>query len=96
MNVGFDVETAPNGIQVLLRAKRCRPDVLVIDVNMPEASGLLVCAHLRGSENTFDVIVVTGNRDQKTVEHCAVSCDFLRLELDNDKSFQNGRPLDAF
>ena len=44
--IGFDVETAANGIQALVKAKRVKPDVLIIDVNMPEVDGLSVCAHL--------------------------------------------------
>jgi CheY-like chemotaxis protein len=69
--MGFEVETANNGIQALLKAKRSKPDVLVIDVNMPEVDGLSVCAHLLDSDrNPLDVIVVTGNRDPDTLERC--------------------------
>jgi PleD family two-component response regulator len=44
--MGFDVDTASNGIQALLKASRTEPDTLVIDVNMPEVDGLSVCARL--------------------------------------------------
>jgi DNA-binding response OmpR family regulator len=69
--MGFDVETASNGIQALLKAGRFKPDVLVIDVNMPEVDGLSVCAHLLGPDRTpVDVIVITGSRDPETLERC--------------------------
>jgi CheY-like chemotaxis protein len=69
--MGFDVETASNGIQALLKASRFKPDVLVIDVNMPEVDGLSVCAHLLDPDRTpLNVIVITGSRDPDTLERC--------------------------
>jgi CheY-like chemotaxis protein len=69
--MGFDVDTASNGIQALLKASRTKPDTLVIDVNMPEVDGLSVCAHLLGPDRTpVNVIVITGSRDPDTLERC--------------------------
>ncbi len=70
-SVGFEVETASNGVQALLKANRRHPDIVVIDVNMPEADGLTVCARLLDpSKRPLDVVVVTGNRETETVERC--------------------------
>jgi CheY-like chemotaxis protein len=69
--MGFNVDTAANGIQALLKASRAKPDVLVIDVNMPEVDGLSVCAHLLGPDRSpVNVIVITGSRDPDTLERC--------------------------
>jgi CheY-like chemotaxis protein len=69
--MGFDVETAPNGIQALLKVSRAKPDTLVIDVNMPEVDGLSVCAHLLGPDRApLNVIVITGSKDPDTLERC--------------------------
>jgi CheY-like chemotaxis protein len=69
--MGFDVETASNGIGALLKAGRFKPDTLVIDVNMPEVDGLSVCAHLLDSDRPpVNVIVITGSRDPDTLERC--------------------------
>jgi CheY-like chemotaxis protein len=69
--MGFDVDTASNGIQALLRASRTKPDTLVIDVNMPEVDGLSVCAHLLDPDKApVNVIVITGSRDPDTLERC--------------------------
>jgi CheY-like chemotaxis protein len=69
--VGFEVETAVNGVQALIKANRSHPDVMVIDVNMPEADGLTVCARLLDpSRRSLNVVVVTGSRDADTVERC--------------------------
>jgi CheY-like chemotaxis protein len=69
--MGFDVDTASNGIQAALKASRIKPDILVIDVNMPEVDGLSVCAHLLGPDRTpVNVIVITGSSDPDTLERC--------------------------
>ena len=34
--IGFQVDVASNGMQAILKASRSKPDILVIDVNMPE------------------------------------------------------------
>ena len=69
--LGFNVQTAPNGIQALLKASRHRPDILVIDVNMPEVDGLSVCAHLLEPDRApVEVIVITGSRNPDTLERC--------------------------
>jgi CheY-like chemotaxis protein len=70
--MGFEVETATNGIQALIKANRSHPDIMVIDVNMPEADGLSVCARLLdSSKRALNVVVVTGSRENETVERCA-------------------------
>jgi CheY-like chemotaxis protein len=69
--MGFDVDTASNGIQALLKAGRRKPEILVIDVNMPEVDGLAVCAHLLDPDRApTNVIVITGSRDPDTLERC--------------------------
>jgi CheY-like chemotaxis protein len=69
--MGFDVDTASNGIMALLKAKKNKPDIVVIDVNMPEVDGLTACAHLlRPDRPPVNVIVITGSRDPDTLERC--------------------------
>lgn len=71
MSVGFEVETAANGLQALIKANRSHPDIIIIDVNLPEADGLRVCARLlHPSREHLDVIVVTGSRETGTIEQC--------------------------
>jgi DNA-binding response OmpR family regulator len=70
--MGFDVDTASDGIQAFLRTHRAKPDILVIDIDMPEVDGLSVCAHLLGLDRMpGNVIVITGSRDPVTRERCA-------------------------
>ncbi len=69
--MGFKVETALNGVQLLVKARRDHPDLLIVDVNMPELDGLSVCTRLLDpGRKPLDAIVVTGGTDPETPERC--------------------------
>jgi CheY-like chemotaxis protein len=68
--MGFEVRTAVNGLQALIMAARDPPDVLIVDVNMPEVDGLSVCARLLGLNKALEIVVVTGSPSSETVERC--------------------------
>jgi CheY-like chemotaxis protein len=71
VKMGFQVETATNGIQLLIKARRSHPDILIVDVNMPQLDGLSVCSRLLDpGSKPLEVVVVTGSADQETVERC--------------------------
>lgn len=70
-SMGFAVVTATNGLQALIKAGEQRPDVLVIDIHLPEVDGLTVLAYLSDAAKTSShVIVITGWSGEKTVEVC--------------------------
>jgi diguanylate cyclase (GGDEF)-like protein len=58
----FDVLFATNGSDALEIARSQNPDMILLDVVMPEMDGYQVCAVLKSEENTRDipVIFVTG------------------------------------
>jgi CheY-like chemotaxis protein len=61
VKMGFEVDTATNGLQALMKANRKPPDILVIDVNMPGTGGFSVCERLLDpSRRPLNVVVVTG------------------------------------
>jgi CheY-like chemotaxis protein len=68
---GFEVETASNGIQALIAARRRQPDILILDVNMPEADGLSVCSRLlQPGGKPVVIVVITGSTDPETIHRC--------------------------
>jgi CheY-like chemotaxis protein len=70
-DMGFAVETASNGVQALIMARRNQPDILIIDVNMPEVDGISVCSRLREARSTqLAMVVVTGSSNPKTIKQC--------------------------
>jgi CheY-like chemotaxis protein len=69
--MGFEVETATNGLKALIRASRYNPDVILIDVHMPEVDGLSVCAFLQDiAKQSPQLLVMTGRPGQEIVERC--------------------------
>jgi DNA-binding response OmpR family regulator len=44
---GYEVYEAANGIEGLAKAQEVKPDLVILDVMMPDMSGLEVCQRLR-------------------------------------------------
>ena len=59
---GFRVQTADNGVQALEQARKGSPDLIVLDLMMPEMDGWEVCRRLR-AESTLPILMLTA-RDQ--------------------------------
>jgi DNA-binding NtrC family response regulator len=55
---GFDVIAARSGIEGLERAAADAPDLILLDVMMPEVDGFAVCETLKANEATRDVPVI--------------------------------------
>jgi CheY-like chemotaxis protein len=69
--LGFEVQTAANGLQALIMATQNRRDVLIIDINMPEVEGLSVCLRtLHPDKTPINVVVITASSNPETVERC--------------------------
>lgn len=62
----YDASTAVNGEQALCLIEAERPDVVLLDVNMPGMSGLSVLERLEGMENAPVALVLTVNTDMET------------------------------
>jgi two-component system OmpR family response regulator len=56
---GFDVASAPNGVEALRLARSFRPDLLVLDVMMPEMDGFDLVRRLRGEGSRTPVVFLT-------------------------------------
>lgn len=69
--MGFEVQTATSGLQALVMARRSPPDVMIVDVNMPELDGLSLSLHLLDSRgNPLELIVVTGKPSNEIADRC--------------------------
>ena len=68
---GYRVRSVRSGTQALEAVERQRPDLVLLDVMMPDMSGLTVCRHLREEHdaNALPVILVTARtRPEDVVE----------------------------
>ena len=64
---GFDVVTATNGEEALLRLESDRPDVVVLDVIMPGKNGFQVCRQIRSDARWASLpIVMVTSKDQES------------------------------
>ena len=54
----YQVFTAKNGIEAIEKAKSITPDLIILDVMMPEMDGITACAELRNIENLQNTNIV--------------------------------------
>jgi two-component system alkaline phosphatase synthesis response regulator PhoP len=59
---GFSIATAANGIDALKKARSVAPDLILLDLVLPELDGFAVCESLRhgSSTSSIPVIILTG------------------------------------
>jgi DNA-binding NtrC family response regulator len=57
----YDVETALNGTDALTAILRQRPDIVLLDINMPRMNGVEVLRDIKQIDQTIAVIMVTAN-----------------------------------
>lgn len=78
---GFAVETAENGNIALELFSRIQPDVVLLDVEMPELDGFGVCECIRARETLREtpVFIITSRDDEAAVEraYSVGATDFL-------------------
>ena len=55
---GFQIETANNGITALKKLNRFNPELIILDVMMPEMDGIEVCENIRNDEKNDDVLIL--------------------------------------
>ncbi|MEI5674895.1 MULTISPECIES: response regulator [unclassified Nocardioides] len=71
---GFTVVgQAATGTTALAEVERLAPDLVLLDVHLPDLSGIEVLRRLRGGGNDVGVIVVTAAREADTVRAAAAS-----------------------
>jgi DNA-binding response OmpR family regulator len=63
-SLGYEVDVAYDGAAALVQAAAVRPDVVLLDINMPEISGDQVLDRLRALDPTVPIVMLTGNADE--------------------------------
>jgi DNA-binding response OmpR family regulator len=65
---GYEVYTAHDGEEALEVAKRVRPDVILLDINMPRKDGYEVCRLLREEKDMAGTKVIMLTAKGQTLE----------------------------
>lgn len=55
---GYKVRTAINGKRALQAVDAVPPDIILLDINMPEMNGYEVCQHLKSADPTRDIPII--------------------------------------
>ena len=65
---GFEVSgVARTGAQALSEARRIRPDLVLLDIHLPDIYGLELLGQLRAAVPELDVLVISAAREAQTV-----------------------------
>jgi two-component system cell cycle response regulator len=87
---GYAVLRAYTGIQALERARTARPDLVILDAQMPDVHGVDVCRELRSDPRfsaTTPIIITTAGpsgRTQRLEAYRAGAWEFLGQPLDGE------------
>jgi len=77
---GFDVVgEARDGLEAVNMASSLQPDVILMDVSMPEMDGVEACRQVRGSGSASKIVMLTMHADQDVLANAirAGACGYL-------------------
>ena len=84
---GFEVTSAPDGLEGLALAKEQNPDIILLDISMPRMNGFEACRRLKNGSGTkgIPVIMFTTQTDRESKIHAleAGANDFLGKPVDS-------------
>ncbi len=73
---GYQVMEAENGVEALEKALSSKPDIALVDINMPKMDGYRLVEEMRSSEELRDVPVIMISTEEQ--------------ESDREKAYQAG------
>jgi CheY-like chemotaxis protein len=86
---GYDVTTATHGAEALRKAREVEPDLVVLDVMMPEMNGFDVAAVLKNDPLTLDIPIVVLSIVQDRERGFRLGVDrYLTKPIDTDLLFK--------
>ncbi len=94
---GYEVALAETGEEGLEQYRNFQPDLVLLDIKLPDINGLEVLRRIKLEDKTAAVVVMTAFDDMKTTveaiksgafEYLVKPLDYLELDLTLDKAFQ--------
>jgi DNA-binding response OmpR family regulator len=83
---GYAVEVAASGTDALNKVTEGAPDLVLLDLNLPDMPGFEVLERLRGRSSTVPVVIVSGNTDPMMAEAAVAlgAVDYITKPVDLD------------
>ena len=75
----YDVETVEFATAAIRELEKARPDLVLLDINMPGVDGLQLLKFLKRSRMTMPVIVITANASSQVAAKCLEEGAFAYL-----------------
>lgn len=69
---GFQVNTAQSGEEALFKLSSDRPDIILLDISLPEMSGIDFLSRIKSDISTADipVLMFTGSSEMQVISEC--------------------------
>ena len=90
---GFETEAVYNGTDALLKAEKTRPNLIILDLMLPEVDGIEVCRMLKRNPETqrIPVVMLTAKGEEVDrivgLENWALTITSLNLSAREKSSF---------
>jgi two-component system KDP operon response regulator KdpE len=72
---GYEIDDAKTAEEALRKVREFRPDLVLLDINMPGMSGLSACREIRGDTNIAVIMLTVRNSEQDKVEALDAGAD---------------------
>lgn len=87
---GHEVVTACDGIEAIVQTYQARPDLVLLDIEMPKMDGYQVCRLLKSDAATCDIpIIILTSRDQKSDRFWGISTgadEYMTKDFDSEEA----------
>ena len=84
---GFDLHYKDNGAAAIASLGEIKPDIILLDVMMPDMDGIEVCQHLKNAPqwHHIPIIIVTALSDKEDLARCldAGADDFVSKPINS-------------
>ena len=84
---GYDVETTTDPAQTAAMYEKFRPDIVLLDLLMPEIDGISVLKRIKEIDESAKVIIISGLQDigmaKEALMHGAIDYFTKPIQLDN-------------
>ncbi len=81
---GYETFSATNGAEAMRLVKEARPHLILLDIRMPEISGVEILRKVRTIDQTIGIIMITGYHDVEIAQEALKlgASDFVTKPID--------------